>query len=330
VRSTGSITSVEFEYFCVRRLGLDLEAARDTFTACMEVISICGTRASSRAQFTGLLPTRALLRVLTGEKRVSYSGMDADGYANLCDTDDGRQKQQGSKVQAEEDVPIEVRLELEWCVCNLDAASLRLCDVEIRQTAPPTDTDYVPWNAAGASPAPVPSPLWAAQHHALSKLHDQDFDYGGETAFFLRICLCEPDGRARRVAAAHRETAHRAAASPHIVQISPALWRGVRRDTGELYLRLPPDPAAGCADVSGGHGAVRASNVVPVVTTSRLREAAQSASLVKPPSSPAGCRAVVTQAESMPLPRCGQAALGVEQPGHAAAGWPSVRAAKLI
>lgn len=99
-----------------------------------------------------------------------------------------------------------------------------------------------------------PAASWTMRHHGQSQLHSDE----QETTFFLRICLV-----VAKDVVPEESAATRSHLVPHIIHVSTALWRGVHPDTGELYLRLPPDPTAKESDVGA---------TLPICTTKHLCE----------------------------------------------------------
>jgi hypothetical protein len=232
VHGRGEVTQMEFEYACKRRLGIDLEDAGKAFTRCLQLTC---------RESEGTLSCSSLCSALQGA-----SSGDAQ-----------------TQSPAGTDCPVHLSADLAWSWGSADAASLHVRNLEISQATPLAPTDYV---ASGVSDANVgnryrgrPTENWVKAHHGQSKLREHETP----SVFFLRTCLCTSRDIASDVASTRSHFV------PHVVHMSPTLWHGTRPDSGELYLRLPPDITS--------NGEQGPDATVPVCTMRQLCQIQRSA-----------------------------------------------------
>lgn len=274
-RREGVLTALEFEYFAVREIGLDLETARKAFGACLE--------AQAKSQAGVALAPPVLLE--TGGVETSLLAEALEDCA-------------GEEI-ADPGFVLEARLELEWrSVIGLGASAaageLRLFAAELRPRELPKDTLLAQMNAREAElgySCAAPSPM-ATMMPTSRQLRKRPWPHGspsglcppvGEEApilgcednsmFFLRFGLCASrdvypnttEVTPRGMLATPRLNAPEASwIVPHIVFVSPAL----------RYTRLPPS-GTWCVHMPQPEDS--AESVVPVCTCSRLCEAQRAA-----------------------------------------------------
>lgn len=269
-RREGVLTPLEFEYFAVREIGLDLETARKACGACLEA------QAKIQAGVTLAPP-------------VLETGVETSLLAEALEDCAGEEI-------ADPGFVLEARLELEWrSVIGLGASAaageLRLFAAELRPRELPKDTLLAQMNAREAelgygcaAPSPMATMskmptsrlrkrLWPTKNRDLLCVEEEAPVLGCEdnSMFFLRFGLCASrdvypsvaEVTPRGMLATPRLNAPEASwIVPHIVFVSPAL----------RYTRLPPT-GMWCVHMPQPD----AESVVPVCTCSRLCEAQRAA-----------------------------------------------------
>eukprot|EP00434_Breviolum_minutum_P016521 symbB.v1.2.014562.t1/scaffold1068.1/size140200/3 len=258
----GLLTAVEFEYFSVREIGLDLETARKAFRACLE--------AQARSQ-AGL----SLVPILQTATSCVESSLLAEALEDCA------------REEIEDPgFVLEARLELEAA-----AGELRLFAAELRPRELPKDTLLAQLNAreaelghGGAVPSPMATLNKLSNSKLTKRLWSRGFSFpadeeatilGGEdnSVFFLRFGLCASrdvypnaaEVTPRGMLATPRLNAPEASwIVPHIVFVSQALTYARLPPTGTWCVQMPhPEDSAGC--------------LVPVCTCARLCDAQKAA-----------------------------------------------------
>lgn len=274
----GLLTAVEFEYFSVREIGLDLETARKAFRACLE--------AQARSQ-AGL----SLVPILQTATSCVESSLLAEALEDCA-----------REEMEDPGFVLEARLELEWRSAvgfgaRAAAGELRLFAAELRPRELPKDTLLAQLNAreaelghGGAVPSPMATLNKLSNSKLTKRLWSRGFSFpadeeatilGGEdnSVFFLRFGLCASrdvypnaaEVTPRGMLATPRLNAPEASwIVPHIVFVSQALTYARLPPTGTWCVQMPqPEDSAGC--------------LVPVCTCARLCDAQKAAfSLSKP------------------------------------------------
>eukprot|EP00930_Biecheleria_cincta_P025839 TRINITY_DN18325_c0_g1_i1.p1 TRINITY_DN18325_c0_g1~~TRINITY_DN18325_c0_g1_i1.p1 ORF type:complete len:863 (+),score=109.15 TRINITY_DN18325_c0_g1_i1:209-2797(+) len=255
-RGTGTMSDLEFEYFGVRELGLDLATAREVYAECL-------ARNQNR-QLGEALPAEALAEVLD-----TYGAPPARGQS----------KQDLSFL-------LEAHLELDWrstveLGAGAAAGELRVCSAELRQRV----QDPLAYTVNSSSFPAVPHSRPDSHGRLPNQPQPQSsILHRGEdanSALVLRFSLCA----SREVFPEHAEvtpsgmlvTPRAKQASdesfvvsvapllriPHVVLVAPLL-RSMSARTGEQFTEMPV-PA-------GTRG-----EAVPVITCARLCEAQRAA-----------------------------------------------------
>mmetsp|Transcript_71209 Transcript_71209/g.170019 ORF Transcript_71209/g.170019 Transcript_71209/m.170019 type:complete len:906 (+) Transcript_71209:78-2795(+) len=283
-----ALTSLEFEYFAVREMGLDLATARKAFASCLEV------QARSNQGWPETSAVSSTLLAEAVEACTAAAGADANYI-------------------------LEARLEMEWrstvgLGASAAAGEIRLFAAELRPRQLPKDSWLAQLNSREAElgygraiPSSIatlsatindenrrPPPIPVAEPLVLNS-HEEG------TILFLRFSLCAsrdvyPDAAEvtpRGMLATPRLNAPEASwIVPHIVFVS----------SGLLHTRLP-STGAWCAQMPA---ASFFGDVVPICTCARLCDA-QRAGLALPrePQRP----------PDLPTPRNAEPMAQVEEPG---------------
>ncbi|CAE8588674.1 unnamed protein product [Polarella glacialis] len=290
-RGTGTMTATEFEYFCVRQLGLDLAAAREVFDSCQVRRNLASPQDGALG---GTVPAALLAEALE----------DIAGGAT------------GQDGSPEPNHLLEARLELEWRAtvglgAGAAAGELRLFAAELRQRPLPAenrllghlngDSDARLSVGPGVSMARVgppgrPKSANRSPRHATPEAPFRKgtlFPKGpsessmlgkgekeGGSALILRFSLSSsrdvyPDYSEvtpRGMLVTPRLKAPEASwIVPHVVFVSTALVHGTVPATGERYALVPQHSVEG--------------ESVPVCTCARLCDAQRAALHLGPQSS---------------------------------------------
>lgn len=250
-----TMSDLEFEYFAVRKLGLDLATAREVYATCLAF--------NSEQRSGEAVPAEALAEVL-----------DAYGAPPP-----GGQSEQDSSFLLEAHLEVDWRSTIELGA-GAAAGELRICSAELWQRV----QDALPYSVNSPSFPTVPysrpdfnGGLQKQPQARGSILHRGE---DASSALILRFGLCAT----RDVFSEHSEVtprgmfltpqtkqAQESCIMPHIVSVTPLL-RSMSASTGEQFTQMPVP-----ADTGG--------EAVPVITCARLCEA-QRAALSLPPTEP--------------------------------------------